>query len=95
MSKTISISDALYAQLEKQAQETEQPIEAVLQGLVSNALSEKSVSSLIDQITEAYAKNISPPVVGSWESVEADLKETLPYFDTLEAAMDASRGRKS
>lgn len=94
MSKTISISDALYEQVEKQAQETAQPVEAVLQDLISSALSGKQVSHLIDQITEAYSKNVSPPVVGLWESIEAELKEIPPQFETLEAAMNFSRSRE-
>jgi len=93
LSKQVSIPDELYEHISEQANKIAVPVETLVTHLLENGLSQSPHKALIDAITQAYANGQPIPSVGAWTQVEAELAATASPFESLEAAMNYSRGR--
>lgn len=87
----IPLSEAMQRQLSKRAAETGISVEILAAELIEVALRERADADLTAAITRAYAEGKSPPAVGNWSKVEAELAATKSPFPNLEAAMERTR----
>ena len=93
MSQPISIPDELYSHLVEQAKRARTSVETLVAHLLEQAISHSPDRELLDQITQAYARGTTLPAVGSWDRIEIELATTTSPFESLEAAMNYTRGR--
>ena len=93
MSQSISIPDDLYHHLVAQARKTSTPVETLIAHLLEQAISHSPDRELLNQITQAYAGGTTLPAVGNWDRIEIELATTASPFESLEAAMNYTRGR--
>lgn len=93
MSTQIHIPDNIYNQLAEVAKKNNVTIDLLTAQLLEQALSRPVDESIVRMITKAYAEGRETPSLGDWSQVEAELNATKPIFETLEEAMDYSRGR--
>ena len=93
MSTQIHIPDNIYDQLADVAKKNNVSIDSLTVQLLEQALSMPADGSIVRVITQAYAEGWETPSLGDWSQIEEELNATKPIFETLEEAMNYSRGR--
>ena len=92
MSVAVNLPDILYDQLHDAASEQGCTPDVLAERLISKSLA-ASFSEEVRAITRARIMGERPPKATDWATVEKELSESDPYFDTLEDAMGHLRGR--